>query len=121
MKNMHETVHRLSVIIALPISLIATLFQGWQGFLGIWMGSIIGLWGYKMIVDMTIALSPESDAKVKAITGYLIRYGLYALVMIVGSQWGISVVTILTGFLSHKASLLVYTWLERRNVNGPTN
>lgn len=121
MKHMHISICKYTCILSAIVSLPVLLFSGLLGLVGVWMGTLMALVGYTFIVKLSASIQPDFDASKKTVMGYLFRYVFYAAVMMVGVSLQIPVMTILLGYLSHKISLLMYTWLERRNVNGPTN
>ena len=118
---MHISICKYTCILSMIVSLATLVFTGVLGLIGVWMGTLMALVGYYLIVKLSASIQPDCDASIKTVVSYLIRYLFYALVMMIGVYLHISVMAILFGYLSHKVSLLMYTWLERRNVNGSTN
>lgn len=116
MKRMNEIVLRLTILLGLVVSVVTGILFGYQGVIGVWIGVIMALIGYRMIVNMALTLD-DSDPQAKGRTNYMMRNGLYALVMVIAYFAGIPLLAVVAGYLAHKASLLMYTVLERRHDN----
>jgi hypothetical protein len=115
LKKMNRFIRRTTVGLSAGGSLLALWISGWQACLGVWIGAGTGLIGYQMIISMVGTLSGQEDGRTKGTAGYAARYVVYALIFGLGSYLHFPVLSMLVGFLCHKASLFIYTYTERNN------
>lgn len=110
----------ISILCNVPMSIAAWLFFDIKSFLGTWTGVALGLIGYHMIVAMAVSLNQEEDSKAKGRNSYIVRYAFYGIVLAVMTMLGIPTLSMLAGFMIHKASLLIYASKERKDFHGRT-
>ncbi|MGM9913121.1 ATP synthase subunit I [Floccifex sp.] len=116
MKEFQSKVEKISLIVTLIASVIIWIFFGFNAFLGIWIGCMCALIGFRMIIKMAKNLNPdENKAKKQGITSYTFRYLFYGVVLAVSAFRGIPILSVLAGIMCHKASLLIYTAIEKED------
>lgn len=67
-----------------------------------------------MIVRMSESIELYEDASKAGYAGYLRRYVIYALIFGLSAWRGVNVIALLAGMLCHKASILLYVFLHRK-------
>ncbi|MDO4467178.1 MAG: hypothetical protein Q4C49_09240 [Bacillota bacterium] len=123
LKALTQAITKYSLILGVSFGAVgALIFRDGLVALGILIGNLTGLLGYFMIVQMAINLTgDEKTGKKTGIFNYSVRYLLYALIFCFCVFYlKISVVSLLVGILSHKASIYIYSILkkEREDENG---
>ena len=114
---MSKKIIEWSVFFTAGVSILAGFFfQDIKVVLGIILGQVIALVGYLIIVRMALSLGTDEKAgKSQGMTGYLVRYLLYACFFGFGAYTGLSVIALLIGFLCHKAAILLYAYQQRKD------
>lgn len=120
LQKQNQFIVRYSLVWAGFISVLALLLLDWKSAVGIWIGSVMGLFGYWMIVWLTSSLSVTNGTS-KGRVGYMMRYASYALVLVTMTILNVPVLAMLAGFLTHKLSLLFYVFTERKDFHGRTS
>lgn len=120
MQRMNKEIRRMTVIFMLVVALACAFM--WQDALvriagGVLVGGCAGLIGFAMIVSMSANIEHVENARRKGYMGYITRYALYALIFAVCIYRGINVFAILAGFMCHKASIIVYTFRYRKELD----
>lgn len=116
---MEIKVYKYSCIIGLIVSLLGgIIFQSVFIGVSILIGTLTGLIGFRMILRMVNTMPADEEAGKKiGQAGYMRRYLFYGLVLGVCAYFGLSVLGILIGLMCHKASLLLYAYLERKDLH----
>lgn len=84
---------------------------------GIVIGAMCGLIGYAMINAMSMKVELYQDAKAKGYANYVKRYALYTIIFALSVSRGIHPLALLAGMLCHKAAIVVYAWIHRKEVD----
>jgi len=94
----------------------------WIGFglkdwgLSILLGSFTSLWAMSMLSRSSRAIlkEDEKEAKRKAVINYIIRFIVYAIVLVVAQlSDNLEIIGVGIGLLSFKAILYIYLFVER--------
>lgn len=104
------------MLVACGISLL--VFQGrFQSItLGILIGAMCGLLGYGMIERMCSNIETYENAKGRGYHAYVGRYALYTLVFALSMYKGVNVFALLVGMMCHKAAIVIYAFMHRKEV-----
>lgn len=114
---MVRSIRRQTLWLALIVSLLSVVFfyHQWKMiFCGIWIGAITGLAGFEQIVRMTLKLGEGGNDRAIGVSGYMRRYVFYALVFLCAISVKINPLALLAGMLCHKGSILLYTFIHRK-------
>lgn len=116
---MSKEIKKLTLAIMLVICGLSLLvFQSFQHVtLGIVIGAMCGLMGYGMIERMCSNIELYGNAKGRGQSAYVKRYALYTLIFALSVYKGISIFALLTGMLCHKAAIVLYAFLHRKEVD----
>ena len=98
-------------------SLIAGLVPNGNGIpfaKGILYGTAMTLAGLAMICTMVSRID-ASTTKGQGFSGYMLRFALYGFCLWMGLKWKLPVLAMMAGILIQKASLLIYTYLHRKD------
>lgn len=82
--------------------------------IGICIGALSGLIGFNMIVQMADTIEYYGNAKAKGSSNYALRYIIYALLFGISVYKGVHILALLVGMLCHKASILLYVFIHRK-------
>lgn len=117
MNRLQKRVERISLIVAIPISILGgILFKDKNVFIGVWLGDLIALIGFRMIIRMAKNLQVDvEDAKKQGNVSYVTRYFFYGAMILLCAIMGVPVLSILAGMMCHKASLIIYTAVEKED------
>lgn len=117
LKELSKQITIFTLLLGIGVGIVGGLvFRNWLVSLGIIIGNLTGLLGYYMIVQMAMNLSgDEKTGKKTGLFNYSVRYLVYAAIFY-GCVFylKISVISLLAGILSHKASIYIYSILEKR-------
>ncbi len=113
MKELNQFVQKHTLILIVPLAIIATVLFDWKTGLGVILGGIVGLVGFRMIQTMVQSLE-EQESQKKGRRGYVLRYCFYGLCFAAGAYCSIPIVAMLVGFVCHKGTLIWYAWKEGR-------
>ena len=106
---------RLAFIIAIIAGIISFLItKNSIHFVSIMYGTVIGVLGFKWIIQMMEKIEFNEKTKRNVVINYLLRYLCYAILMIIGYQYGLNILTMLIGFVCMNLSIKIYTILEER-------
>lgn len=110
---MFKKIGLLTIGLSFFVSLLA-LYFGPLALVGVWIGSLLGLWGLYSIYRMVQGLSAsETTAKKQGIKGYIFRYIVYGLVLGIAGYMGVPILAMLVGVVVHKASIVLYSSLAK--------
>ena len=117
MNSMRKKVEELSLLVSLPVSIIGMiLFEQKTVFIGVWIGCMMGLIGFNLIIQMTQNLNPDGQkAEKQGRGGYALRYLVYGIILFISAYKGIPVLSVLAGMMCHKASLLIYSAIGKED------
>lgn len=123
--------NKTAFIKTFPITIIVTVVAMlvlWLGFglkewgLSIMLGSATSLWAMSMLNKSAskVLQSDEKEAKKKTVINYLIRFVVYAIVLVVGQlSANLTIIGVAIGLLSFKAILYINLFVERKgDING---
>lgn len=118
-KVMGKEIRKITLAIMLvACGLSLPVFQSFQSVtLGIVIGAMCGLLGYGMIERMCSHIELYTNAKGKGYSAYVKRYALYTLIFAFSVYKGINIFALLVGMLCHKAAIVVYALLHRKEVD----
>lgn len=117
MKQLNEQITKITLALGLVVGVAGGIvFQDWKVILGILIGSLTGLIGYFMIVQMAMNLPDnEKTGNRTGIINYGLRYAVYTGIFAICVFYlHISVISLLVGILSHKGSIYIYSIKEKR-------
>lgn len=120
MNELHNMVKRIvlyTVLLGCICSVIGVFFihDLWHVLGGLWIGILMSLFGFYMIIQLTERLkNPNIQGKKEGISSYVTRYIFYGLVMALFAYLGFSLIAMLVGVICHKSSILVYACIEKR-------
>ena len=117
MQKMTDFVVRTSLLFGIVAALIGWVFFDGKVSCSIGIGLGMGLLGYRSIVRLTQSLSME-DGKAQGQKGYVVRYTMYGLILVICAWMHLSILGVLVGFLMHKASLLAYAQIDKEDHHG---
>lgn len=85
-------------------------------FIAVWIGSILGLYGYYQITQMVLRIpSDEQAGKKMGTQEYVKRYMLYGIVLVLCQLIHIPVLGVLAGFMAHKGAILLYALKDKED------
>lgn len=116
-QNMAREIRWITIMIMFMVSGISLIiFQGQFATIGIGIciGALAGLIGFNMIVHMADTIEYYDNAKAKGSSNYTLRYLIYALILGLSVYKGIHILALLVGMLCHKASIMLYVFLHRK-------
>lgn len=117
MTVMNKEIRKLTLILALLLGGISIMvFQGaFQSItIGIFIGALSGIIGYNMIVHMSNSIEYYENPKAKGYSSYVKRYAVYTLIFALSVYKGVNIFALLAGMLCHKAAILIYVFLHRK-------
>ena len=117
LKNLSKSIIGYTGIFALICAIIAWAWFGFQAFLGVGIGSILGMIGFFHIVRFCQSIDGDTNGKKAGIMNYVVRYLLYGVVMFGFAYLGIPVLAMLAGFLCHKGAILMYSIHARKEMD----
>lgn len=82
--------------------------------IGIMIGALCGLIGFNFIQHMADTIEYYDNAKAKGTSNYVLRYLIYALIFALSMKNGVHVLALFAGILCHKAAILLYVFLHRK-------
>lgn len=118
--RMCQDIRKITLILAVLVSGISTLiFQGYFQTIGvgILIGALMGIIGFNMINTMASRLELYGNVKAKGYQSYVRRYALYTVVFALAAYKGVHIIALLIGMLCHKAAILIYVFLHRKEVD----
>lgn len=116
MNRFQKRIETISLFVTIPVSITGWILFYFNVFAGIWIGCMCALIGFRMIVKMTKSLNPdEQKAKKQGVFSYTMRYFFYGMILFICAYKGIPVLSVLAGIMCHKASLLIYTAIEKED------
>lgn len=92
------------------------LFQGHFSTIGIgiMIGTLCGLIGFNFIQHMVDTIEYYDNAKAKGTSNYVLRFVIYGLIFALSMSNGVHVMALFAGILCHKAAILLYVFLHRK-------
>ena len=115
--NLKKEIRRISLSLSVAAALVSSVIfkDSFSSIgVGILIGTLSGLIGFNMIVRMSESIELYEDASKAGYAGYLRRYFIYALIFGLSAWRGVNVIALLAGMLCHKASILLYVFLHRK-------
>ena len=117
---MARDIRRLTIALVLAATGISVVI--WKdGFstigLGIIIGGLCGLLGFSMINKMSADIEHASNPKTKGNISYMLRIVIYTLIFALSALRGINLIALLAGMLCHKAAIMLYVFLHRKEVD----
>ena len=111
-------IRKLTALLMTIVSLVSlVIFPGEFKHItmGIVVGAFTGLMGFNMICNMAGNIDGDSlDVKNRAIRSYTRRYLLYAVILALSASVGMHILALLSGMLIHKISILLYSFIHRK-------
>lgn len=105
----------LLMVLVAVVSILVFPGQFTSVTMGIVVGAFTGLMGFNMICNMVNRIDGDTmDVKNRAIRSYTRRYLMYAIIFALSASTGMHVIALLSGMLLHKGSLLLYSFLHRK-------
>ena len=116
-KDMSKSIMAYTGIFTLICAIIAWAWFGFYTFLGVGIGSILGMIGFFHIVRFCQSIDGDTNGKKAGAINYVARYLLYAVVMFGFAYLKIPVLAMLAGFLCHKGAILIYSIHTRKEMD----
>lgn len=114
---MQKRIEVISLLVTVLVSIVGfIIFKDKNVFVGIWIGCMTGLIGFRMIIQMANMLNPnEEGAKKQGYQSYVFRYFIYGGIMFASAYVGVPVLSVLAGMMCHKASLFIYSAIGKED------
>lgn len=117
MNRMQKRIELLSLLVTIPVSIVGfIIFKDKNVLVGVWIGCLTALIGFRMIVQMAKMLNPDEEgAKKQGYRGYVFRYFMYGGIMFISAYVGVPILSVLAGMMCHKASLFIYSAIGKED------
>lgn len=103
------------MLICILLGIALFLDQAKEVAVGITIGTLCGIMGFQMIIRFSEKIHGDSvNVKGGSYSSYLRRYLLYAVVLGACAYVEIPLLAVLTGFLCHKAAIVYYSFIHRK-------
>lgn len=115
--RMSQDIRKITIILTVLVcGASVLLFKGHFRTIGIGIiiGSCCGIIGFNMINNLANRLEMMDNVKTKTYQSYVRRYALYTLVFALSVYKGVAILALLAGMLCHKASIVIYVILHRK-------
>lgn len=116
-QRMRREIQTITIILMLMVcGLSILIFHGRVADIGIGIviGALAGLIGFNMINQMAEQIELVRDAKAKGYQNYVLRYVVYLFIFGISVYKNVSILALFAGMLCHKASILLYVFLHRK-------
>ena len=114
--KMSKQIGKITFFLSIPASVLVGYFFKLHAFLGVWIGTGIGLLGFGWIVHFCRSISESTDGKKEGTIQYIGRYLLYGCLLFGFACFKIPVLSMLLGILCHKAAILLYSVRTRKEM-----
>ena len=82
---------------------------------GVAIGTLTGVMGFQSIIRMSEKIDgSQTNLSLPAFSHYARRYVLYALIFGISAYLGVNILVMLIGFTAHKAAIVLYVWIHRK-------
>ena len=116
-KRMYRGIRQLTwLLMAIAMAAMSLLAQEYKYVpAGVAIGALSGVLGFQKIIAMSERIDGSvTDLKLPAFSEYAKRYVLYLLVFGISAYAGVDILAMLVGFSCHKAAILLYVWMHRK-------
>ena len=112
-KRMYRGIRQLTwLLMAIAMAAMALLTQEYKYVpAGVAIGALSGVLGFQKIIAMSERIDGSvTDLKLPAFSEYAKRYVVFGI----SAYAGVDILAMLVGFSCHKAAILLYVWMHRK-------
>ncbi|MDL2276667.1 MULTISPECIES: ATP synthase subunit I [unclassified Breznakia] len=116
-EKMYKQIEYIALAIILVIAgIVMIVTQDWKALLGVVYGGVLNIIGFRWIVVSSKSILKSGNATRLATVHFVLRYLIYAVMLVVGMQVGLNIIFMLLGFFSINLAIKVYTIRTRKEV-----